>query len=304
MSISPNRLEEIVRDVVRQHLPNLAPQPSPSAPSKESTAASTCELSGARSFKKKLAAGEVTYGLWITLESPSLTEIAARLGFDWIVIDAEHGHLDLRVVMEHIRVANLSGLTAFVRVSDIHKGLIKRIMDIGADGILVPQARSADEISEAVKYAKYPPDGIRGIGAERSTRWALNIESCVQSANDQTLVIPLLETAEAGDDLDRILELPGIDALFLGPHDFAATSGHPGTAGHPDVSRRLSELRHQAKAAGKPLGIVAFALEDIARRRDEGFTMIGLGFDTGFFIRAAQAALEHAGKPVSPEAWY
>lgn len=263
----------------------------------------SCDLPGALSLKRKLAAGEVTYGLWITLESPSLTEIAARLGFDWVVIDAEHGHLDLKVVMEHLRVANLSGLTALVRVSDIQQGLIKRIMDIGADGILVPQARSAEEMSAAVSYAKYPPEGIRGIGAERSTRWASNIGNCVQRANDQTLVIPLLETAEAGRDLDRVLQVPGIDALFLGPHDFAATSGHPGVAGHPDVTRRLDELRQQARAAGKPLGIVAFSPEDIARRRDEGFTMIGLGFDTGFFIRAAREALERAGKIISPRAW-
>lgn len=170
---------------------------------------------------------------------------------------------------------------------------------------MVPQARRAEEISAAVSYkAEYPPEGIRGIGAERSTRWASNIGSCVQGANDQTLVIPLLETAEAGRDLDRILQVPGIDALFLGPRGFTATSGHPGVAGHPDVTRRLDEIRQQARAAGKPLGIVAFALEDIERRRDEGFTMIGLGFDTGFFIRAAREALERAGKTISPRAWH
>lgn len=302
MATDPNSLEQIVRDAVLRHLPG--PRRTGTAVQRNAgPGAAPCDLPGAQSLKRKLAAGEVTYGLWITLESPSLTEIAARLGFDWVVIDAEHGHLDLKVVMEHIRVANLSGLTALVRVSDIQQGLIKRIMDIGADGILVPQARRAEEMAAAVSYAKYPPEGIRGIGAERSTRWAANIGSCVQRANDQTLVIPLLETAEAGRDLDRILQLPGIDALFLGPHDFAATSGHPGVAGHPDVTRRLDEMRQQAGAAGKPLGIVAFALEDIARRRDEGFTMIGLGFDTGFFIRAAREALERAGKAISPRAW-
>jgi len=304
VSIEPQQLEQIVRDAVLRHLPSQRRVSAAATLENGRTANSSCDLPGAISFKRKLASGEVSYGLWITLESPSLTEIAARMGFDWVVIDAEHGHLDLRVVMEHIRVANLSGMTALVRVSDIHQGLIKRIMDIGADGILVPQARSAEEISAAVRYAKYPPEGIRGIGAERSTRWASNIGSCVRAANEQTLVIPLLETAEAGRDLARILELPGIDALFLGPHDFAATSGHPGTAGHPDVTRRLDALRVQARAAGKPLGIVAFALDDIARRRDEGFTMIGLGFDTGFFIRAAKEALERAGRVIPPNAWH
>lgn len=303
MTIDRETIEEIVRQVVAQHQSEPVQKGGESGGSLTTETASSCDLPAALSFKRKLAAGEVTYGLWITLESPSLTEIAARLGFDWVVIDAEHGHLDLRVVMEHIRVANLSGLTVFVRVSDIQQGLIKRIMDIGADGILVPQARSAEEIADAVRFAKYPPEGIRGIGAERSTRWASNIESCVQRANDQTLVIPLLETAEAGDDLGRILELPGIDALFLGPHDFAATSGYPGTAGHPAAVQRLGELRHRASAAGKPLGIVAFSPDDIARRRDEGFTMIGLGFDTGFFIRAAGEALQRAGKNISSQIW-
>ena len=304
MTVDQKTLERIVREAISQNLAAAGKDPNHvSAPAVAPTNAA-CDLPGALSLKRKLAAGQVSYGLWITLESPTLTEIAARLGFDWVVIDAEHGHLDLKVVMEHVRVANLSGLTVLVRVADIQQGVIKRVMDIGADGILVPQARSADEIAEAVRYSKYPPEGVRGIGAERSTRWALGIEPCVRRANAQTLLIPLLETAEAGRDLTRILELPGVDALFLGPHDFAATSGFPGTSDHPEVTRRLDALRGQARAAGKPLGIVAFSPDDIDRRRSQGFLMIGLGFDTGFFIRAARDALERAGKPPPPTAWH
>ncbi len=303
MAIDPSTLEQIVRQAIARHRAEPGTSDASERP-RSASARSDCDLPGALSLKRKLAALEVTYGLWITLESPSLTEIAARLGFDWVVIDAEHGHLDLKVIMEHVRVANLSGLTVLVRVADIQAGLIKRVMDIGADGLLVPQARSAGEIADAVRYAKYPPEGIRGIGAERSTRWAFGIESCVTRANAQTLVIPLLETVEAGRDLARILEIPGVDALFLGPHDFAATCGFPGTSGHPDVVARLDELRAQAGAAGKPLGIVAFSPEDIAKRRAEGFTMIALGFDTGFFVRAAREALERAGRPPPRSAWH
>lgn len=121
MSTEPSSLEQIVRDAVLQHLPG-ARRAGAVVPQNAVTGTSACDLPGALSLKRKLAAGEVTYGIWITLESPSLTEIAARLGFDWVVIDAEHGHLDLKVVMEHIRVANLSGLTALVRSATSSRG--------------------------------------------------------------------------------------------------------------------------------------------------------------------------------------
>ena len=206
--------------------------------------------------------------------------------------------------MEHIRVANLSNTPILVRIEDIQEGLIKRIMDIGADGIVVPQVKTVEEVEMAVRCAKYPPEGKRGIGAERATRWGQGIEQCVPRANQNSIVVPMMETVEAGQAIDRILDVPGVDAMFFGGHDYSASSGYPGTASEPQVVEEIMKVQKKILARGVPCGIVAFEKEDIAKRRDEGFRMIGLGFDTTLLIQAASQALAAAGRPVVPSAWW
>src|SRR5205814_2657812 len=120
---------------------------------------------------QKLDAAEAVYGLWITLESASISEMAAALGLDWIVIDAEHGHLDWKQILEHIRAAVRSDTVVLVRVAELNAGLIKRALDIGADGIVIPWVETSEQLKQAVTFATYPPQGLRGIGAERATGW-------------------------------------------------------------------------------------------------------------------------------------
>src|SRR5436309_4565272 len=122
-------------------------------------------------LRQNLAADEPVYGLWITLESPSITEMAVGLGLDWVVIDAEHGHLDWKEVLEHVRAAVRSDTAALVRIAELNLGLIKRALDIGADGVVVPWVESAAQLRQAVAYAHYPPAGFRGMGGERATAW-------------------------------------------------------------------------------------------------------------------------------------
>ena len=293
MNVDRSSIENIVRQVVDRQL-GTAPQGDTPA----------CDLPNAGTFKEKLSRDEPAYGIWVTLESPSITEMAARMGFDWIVIDAEHGYLDMKNGMEHIRVANLMNTTCLVRIAEIQEGLIKRIMDIGADGIVVPQVRSAEEVATAVRYAKYPPEGKRGIGAERSTRWGQGILQCVPRANQNSLVVPMMETVQAGEAIEEILDVPGVDAMFFGGHDYSASAGYPGTASEPQVIDRIMEVQRRIRARQVPCGIVVFEREDIARRREEGFRMIGLGFDTTLLIQAASQALEAAGRPVPESAWW
>ncbi|MBQ35727.1 MAG: hypothetical protein CME04_05000 [Gemmatimonadaceae bacterium] len=296
VSIDNSAISNIVREVVERQLGTTG-QPRPSAPAE-------CDLPNAGTLKEKFRRDEPTYGMWITLESPSITEIATRMGFDWIVIDAEHGYLDMKNVMEHIRVANLANTPILVRISEIQKGLIKRIMDVGADGIIVPHVRTAVELAEAVSYAKYPPEGSRGIGAERATRWGAGIEQCVPRANENSLVVAMMETVEAGEAIDEILDVPGVDAMFFGLHDYSATSGYPGTADEPPVIERAMEVQKRIRARGMPSGIVAWEGEEIKKRLDEGFRMIGLGFDTTLLIKAAAQALTAAGRKVPASAWW
>ena len=122
-------------------------------------------LKGQNVLKQKLARGETTVGMWITLESASISEIAATLGYDWVVIDTEHGHLDFKEVVEHIRATRNSPTTPLVRIQEIEQGVIKRVLDLGAHGILVPQVVDAAEVERAVRFAKYPPAGSAGSAA-------------------------------------------------------------------------------------------------------------------------------------------
>src|SRR6266566_7101549 len=122
-------------------------------------------------LRKRLATGEPTYGMWISMESATVSEMAVGLGLDWIVIDAEHGHLDWKEILEHIRATVRSDTVALVRIAELNSGLIKRALDIGADGIVVPWIETPAQLKQAVAFANYPPEGVRGIGAERSTAW-------------------------------------------------------------------------------------------------------------------------------------
>ena len=254
-------------------------------------------------LKQLLAEGRTALGLWVTLESPSITEIATVMGLDWVVIDCEHGHLDFKETMEHIRAARNTDTTVLVRIQEIEEGLIKRVLDIGAQGLIIPQVRSAADVARAVRFAKYPPMGVRGIGAERATRWALGIEGSVPSANQNTLIIPLIENVEAVADIEAILEVPGIDALFFGPHDLSASAGHPGAWDHPEVARDILRIRALAEARGLPGGILAAGPEEGRRRLEQGFNMLAVGIDTILLVRSAQAMMEALGRPVPGEAW-
>src|SRR3977135_3026917 len=129
------------------------------------------KINAVRAFRDRLSRQDSVFGLWITLESPSITEMAVALGLDWVVVDAEHGHLDWKEILEHVRAAVRSDTVALVRIAELNLGLIKRALDIGADGVVVPWVESAEQLRQAVAFAHYPPDGVRGMGGERATGW-------------------------------------------------------------------------------------------------------------------------------------
>jgi 2-keto-3-deoxy-L-rhamnonate aldolase RhmA len=243
------------------------------------------------SLKRKLAAGRVTHGLWVTLESPSITEIAVALGFDWVVIDAEHGHLDYKEIVEHLRVTRHTDTTALVRVQEVQQGIIKRVLDLGAAGVIVPQVTGPEEVERAVRFAHYPPRGVRGVGGERATLWASQLRACTGRANAETMVIPLMETVPAGECIDAILDVPGVDAVFFGPADYSASAGYLGEWEGPGVAERLLAIQKRITARGLACGIMGTSIEDARRRQEQGFRMIGVASDTGLLIRGATEAL-------------
>jgi 2-keto-3-deoxy-L-rhamnonate aldolase RhmA len=247
-------------------------------------------------LKEKLAAGHTTFGLWVTLESATVTEIAVELGFDWVVIDAEHGHLDFKEILEHVRATRNSATTPLVRIQEIEQGLIKRVLDIGAHGILVPQVYGADEVERAVRFAKYPPRGIRGVGGERATGWGTRLAEYTAVANDQTMVIPLMETVAAGDAIASILDAPGVDAIQFGPADYCSSAGLIGQWDPPGIAERLLAIKDTIRARGVSCGIMATDAANATLRREQGFQMIGVGSDTGLLIRSSREVLAALGR--------
>jgi 2-keto-3-deoxy-L-rhamnonate aldolase RhmA len=248
-----------------------------------------------RKFRKKLAAGQPVLGMWVTLESASITEMAVAFGLDWVVIDAEHGHLDWKEIVEHIRATVRSDTVALVRISQIDVGLIKRALDIGADGIVVPWVETADQLKQAVSYANYPPKGLRGMGGERATGWGQCLAEHVAEANDHVLVVPIIETVTAARNIKQLCEVDGPEIFFFGPADFSSTAGYAGQWEGPGVARQIVDCCDVIKGHGKHCGVMVTGNDNLLARRDQGFRMLGLGMDCGLLLRGLKDALAAVG---------
>jgi len=249
-------------------------------------------------LRKKLAADETTVGLWITLESPSITEIAVALGVDWIVVDAEHGHLDWRDIVNHFRTTVRSNTVALVRVAELNCGLIKRALDIGADGVVIPWVESAEQLKQAIEWAKYPPEGLRGLGAERATGWGQCLVQHTAEANDNVLVIPIIETIRTRRQVELMAQVPGSEIFFFGPADYSSTAGFRGQWEGQGVAEQILEMKDKLRRAKKHCGLIATSPENLHLRREQGFRLIGMGMDAGLFIRALKNMLAAAGRDV------
>ncbi len=244
-----------------------------------------------RTLREKLADGQAVYGLWVTLESASVTEMAAALGLDWVVIDAEHGHLDWKDIVEHLRAAVRSQTVALVRLAGLDRGLIKRALDIGADGVVIPWVETEDELRQAVAFSRYPPEGCRGIGAERATGWGECLAEHTAEANDHVLVIPIIETVRTADSVSSMCRVDGVDIFFFGPADFSATAGFRGQWEGPGVAEKILELKDTIRRAGKHCGVVATGKANLADRFEQGFRMLALGIDGPLLLRSLHESL-------------
>lgn len=254
------------------------------------------KTSALRRLRARLAAREPVYGLWVTLESPSVTEMAVALGLDWVVIDAEHGHLDFKEIVEHVRAAVRSDTVVLVRIAELGVGVIKRVLDLGADGVVVPWVESADQLRQAVAFAHYPPEGLRGIGAERATCWGQCFAEHTREANENVLVVPIIESVRGGENLRAMLEVDGVEVFFFGPADFSSSAGHRGQWEGPGVAERIGALKDAILAAGKHCGVMATGHANLLERRGQGFGMLGLGADAGLLLRGLHESLAAVGR--------
>lgn len=249
------------------------------------------KVAALQKFRQKLADDQAVYGLWVGLDSASITEMAVALGLDWVVIDAEHGHLDWHDILEHVRTTVRSDTVALVRVAELNIGLIKRALDIGADGVVVPWIENTGQLHDAVKFATYPTAGLRGIGGERATMWGEGVAQHVAEADENVLVVPLIESQRAGLGIQGLLGVPGVDMFFFGPSDYSSTAGHAGQWEGPGVAKQIIEVKDAIRRAGKHAGVLATSNDNLIERREQGFRMIGLGLDGALMLRSLHDAL-------------
>ncbi|MCB2129740.1 MAG: 4-hydroxy-2-oxo-heptane-1,7-dioate aldolase [Rhodobacteraceae bacterium] len=238
-------------------------------------------------FKAGLKAGKVQYGLWITIPDPSLAESMAGAGFDWLTFDTEHAPTEVSAVLPLLQAAAPYPVSCLVRPSTLDVALIKRHLDQGAQTVILPYIQTPDEAKLAVAAVRYPPAGIRGVaGGTRASGYG-RIPDYAERAGEEICLVLQVETASALSRLDAIADVEGVDALFIGPADLAASMGYPGQTGHPEVRRAVLGALATLSHRGMPAGLLTLD-PDFARQAVEaGARFVAVGIDMSLLTGAA-----------------
>lgn len=244
----------------------------------------------ANGFKAALSRGETVYGLWLALANPYTAELCAGAGFDWLVVDGEHAPNDLRSILSQLQAVAPYPAHAVVRPPVGDPVQIKQLLDIGARNLLIPMVESATQARDLVAATRYPPQGIRGVGASIARVSGFSRDTdYLKTANDNVCLLLQVESVTGLEALDGIAAVEGVDGVFIGPADLAASFGHLGDAGHPQVQDAIREAARRIRAAGKAAGILATD-EGTARRYLEwGYTFVAVGVDTLLLARETSA---------------
>ncbi len=235
-------------------------------------------------LKQALRKRSATIGSWITLGHPAIAEIMAKAGFDWLTIDLEHSAITLDQAQQLIQVIELCGVTPLVRVGENSPYLIKRVMDAGAHGVIVPMVNTAEEAKSAVDAVKYPPVGRRGVGLGRAQGYGFEFERYRDWSREKSVVIVQIEHIDAINNLREILRVDGIDGSIVGPYDLSGSLGVPGDFKNPAMRKALQSYETVATQLGKPKGfhIVHPEKKTVMEYRERGYSFLALGLDTLF----------------------
>lgn len=240
-------------------------------------------------MRDKLRAGKIVLGAGISLSDPTVTEaIAPSVDFVWI--DLEHNALTVEKMLGHLIAARAGGCASIVRIPTNDVGWIKRVLDSGAEGIILPRAYTAQEVADFVSACRYPPLGTRGFGPRRPMQYGrLEQQAYLQQANRDVFVIAQVETKELVADLDNVLKIEGLDSLVLGPQDLSGSMGRLGETTHPDVVQAMRTVASKARAAGKFIGSGLGANPAFAKLLiDCGVQWLQAGNDFEYMIRACE----------------
>jgi 2-dehydro-3-deoxyglucarate aldolase len=246
------------------------------------------------SLKAKIKAGRPVIGSWLSIDNEIVAEIMARMGFDFITIDIEHTAIEMGMVQRLVRTIELNGCAPLVRVSENDPNLIKRVMDTGAHGVIVPMVKTVEEARQAVASVKYPPKGKRGVGLSRAQGYGQTFEAYRQWLDKESIVIPIIEHVDAIRNLEGVLSVDGVDATMIGPYDLSGSMGYPGGFDRADVKaaiRRYSDVcRTMKKAAG--FHCVAADARLVEQKLAEGFSFLVFSVDMLLLHKACSDGLK------------
>ena len=242
-------------------------------------------------IKARLEQGQLLLGTMLTLPSPETAEMISKCGYDWVFIDAEHGPLttlDCQRLLQAIG-GRCAGL---VRVPENTEAQFKQALDIGADGVIAARVNTADEARQIVQWCKYPPQGIRGVGLGRAQGYGLEFSDYMENANQEVLVVLQAEDIEAVKNIDQIVDVDGIDVIFIGPYDLSASMGKTGALDDPEVVEAIETVTRSCQASGVALGYFGVTAESVKPYIEKDFRLICAGVDAGFITQGAVQTIE------------
>jgi 2-keto-3-deoxy-L-rhamnonate aldolase RhmA len=241
-------------------------------------------------FRTRLKNGEQLLGTMVTLASAASAEVLASLGFDWLFIDGEHGPLETRELTAILQAVG-DKTACIVRVPEAAEVPIKKILDLGAHGIIVPQVNTAEQAANVVRWARYAPEGARGVGLARAHGYGLRFREYLSAANREIAVIVQAEHVSAVENIEAIVKVPGVDAVLLGPYDLSASLGKMGAIDDPAVVAAIGRVTDACRAAGMPLGYFGVTAAAVKPYVARGYTLIVAGVDTLYLANGAKAML-------------
>ncbi len=246
----------------------------------------------ANKVKQQWREGQPSVGTWLSLGNPLAAEILAHVGFDWLTVDMEHNAIDLELTQALFQAIATTDTVPFVRVPWNDPQIIKRVLDIGAYGVVIPNVKDRQKAEQAAGASRYPPEGIRGVGTLRGRLYGG--PDYTDRANEEIAVIAMIEDIGAVDRADEIMTAPGIDAVFIGPNDLAASMGVPlGLDNpHPDHRAAVARVLETGKRLGLPVGIHCGTVEAVNERIAEGFLWLALSTDAGLLSEAVNQAFQ------------
>jgi len=240
-------------------------------------------------LRGKLQSGAPCLGTFTTSPDPCMTELLCGSGYDFVVIDAEHGALDIESIQANIMATAASDAVAIIRVPGNDETFIKRVLDAGAGGVLVPQVRSAEDARKAVAACLYPPEGIRGFGPKRPANYERNYAEVAETANQHIVAWVQIENMGAVDEIEEIVRIPHLAGVLIGPNDLAAALGLIFQKQHPRVLAAIDKVKAAARQAGLPLGMAGLSdPESAVHWLQSGFQFATLGNINGMLMRASR----------------